>query len=78
MLKIGDKLTTYLDDIEGYRLFEVTNIIEPQRYLLQGLNTATSLVRHFDNQVPDKRFQYNVVTDEEAELLLKKMSLPQD
>lgn len=62
-LRIGDKILHYVDDIEGYRMFEV-NAIEPSgRYALKGLDTATNLSRVLDNTVPDKRFTYMKVND---------------
>lgn len=60
-LKIGDKVMHYIDDIEGYRMFEIEAIEPSGRWVLKGLDTATNLSRILDNEVPDKRFHYTKV-----------------
>lgn len=62
-LKIGDKVMHYIDDIEGYRMFEIESIEPSGRCVLKGLDTATNLSRVLDNNVFDKRFHYMKVND---------------
>jgi hypothetical protein len=64
-LKIGDKVMHYIDDIEGYRTFEIEGIELSGRYVLKGIDTATNLSRNLDNDIPDKRFHYMKVSDHE-------------
>ncbi len=65
MLQVGDKILHYVDDIEGYRMFEVEMIEPSGRFVLKGLDTATNLSRNLDNNVSDKRFNYVKVTGRE-------------
>lgn len=58
MLKVGDKIIHYVDEIEAYRTFEVTQIGDGNRYTLKGLDTSTNLSRVLDNNIPHRIFNY--------------------
>ena len=58
MLKVGDKVIHYLDDIEGYRVFEIIHIGEYNCCLLQGIDTNTTINRVLSNDKPSKVFNY--------------------
>lgn len=61
MLKIGDRVICYVDDIEKWRAFQVMKIEHGQRYVLKGIDTETQLCRVLDNSIPDKTFSYQKV-----------------
>ncbi len=58
MLTVGDKVLHYVDDIEGYRMFEVMSVDCNNRCTLSGLDTNTQLSRVLDNSIPNKVFNY--------------------
>lgn len=61
MLNVGDNVICYVDDIEGYRKFQVLKIEPGQRYVLKGVDTETQLCRMLDNNVPDRTFSYQKI-----------------
>ena len=61
MLKVGDKVKHYVDDIEGYRVFEIVEIAKHNRCTLKGVNTKTNLSRILDNERVAKTFHYEKV-----------------
>lgn len=58
MLKVGDKVMHFVDEIEGYRTFEIVKIQEYNRCTLKGIDTETNLIRVLDNDRPGKTFSY--------------------
>lgn len=65
MLQAGDKVLHYIDEIEGYRMFEIEAFEPSGRCVLKGLDTATNLCRYLDNNICNKRFNYMKVNDYE-------------
>lgn len=61
MLKVGDQVICYVDDIEKYRQFRVVKVEANQRYVLKGMNTETQLCRVLDNSVGYREFNYEKV-----------------
>lgn len=62
MLKRGDEVICYTDDIEGYRKFSIEKI-DGQRCTLKGIDTETRLCRVLDNSINHKSFQYYKVNE---------------
>ncbi len=60
MLNVGDRVICYVDDIEGYRKFQVMKVEPGQRYVLKGLDTETQLCRVLDNTLKHKIFSYKL------------------
>lgn len=61
MLRVGDQVICYVDDIEKYRQFQVIKVEPNQRYVLKGIDTDTQLCRVLDNSIGHKIFSYKKV-----------------
>lgn len=63
-LRKGDVVMHWLDDIEGYRTFEVLHVIYERQYprcLLQGIDTNATVWRILDNKLGGKSFGYTMI-----------------
>ena len=62
MLKVGDQVICYLDEVEGHRQFEVIRIQPNQRYVLKGIDTEAQICRMLDNTIGDPIFSYRKIS----------------
>ncbi|MCU7195962.1 hypothetical protein GMB64_15840 [Turicibacter sanguinis] len=62
MLKIGDQVICYLDEVEGHRQFEVIRIQPNQRYVLKGIDTEAQICRILDNTIDNPFFSYQKIS----------------
>ena len=65
MLKIGDQVICYLDEVEGHRQFEVIKVHPNQRYVLKGIDTDTQICRILDNTIGHSIFSYIKVSNKQ-------------
>ena len=62
MLRVGDQVICYLDEVEGHRQFEVIRVHPNQRYVLKGIDTEAQVCRILNNTIGNPIFSYRKIS----------------